>query len=111
MKTTKLLVLLSAIFLFSGIGMAQDKTENKKKKGGEDVTFVVSMFCENCKAKIERHISWEKGVKDLKVNLDKKLVSIKYDPKKTNEEALKKAIEALEYTCEKQEEALEKPTE
>jgi copper chaperone CopZ len=110
MKTTKLLVLLSAIFLFSGIGMAQDKKE--KKKGGEEVTFVVSMFCENCKAKIERHISWEKGVKDLKVNLDKKLVSIKYDPKKTNEETLKKAIEALEYTCEKQEEEVaEKPTE
>jgi copper chaperone CopZ len=74
------------------------KTDKKKKT--EDVTFVVNMTCENCKARIEKHITWEKGVKNLKVNLDKKTVEISYDQKKTDEAALKKAIEALGYTCE-----------
>jgi copper chaperone CopZ len=59
------------------------------------------MTCNNCKAKIERHISWEKGVKDLKVNLDKKQVTVKYDPTKTTEDKLRDAITALEFTCEK----------
>jgi copper chaperone CopZ len=81
----------------------EQKKDDKKRKKTKDaeVTFSVSMTCENCKAKIERHIAWEKGVKDLKVNLEKKLVTVKYDPKKTDESALKSAIEDLEYRVEK----------
>jgi copper chaperone CopZ len=87
----------------------EDKKEQTEKKAGKkketkEVTFKVNMTCGNCKAKIERHISWEKGVKDLKVDLDKKLVTIKYESGKTDEATLKKAIEGLEYTCEAVEE-------
>ncbi|MDR0748873.1 MAG: heavy-metal-associated domain-containing protein [Tannerellaceae bacterium] len=79
---------------------AQEAKEKVKKKKSEEVTFSVNMFCENCKAKIEKNISWEKGVKDLTVDLEKKAVKIVYDSKKTTEEELKKAIEKLGYTCE-----------
>jgi copper chaperone CopZ len=103
MRTIRLFTLLLAMSLFTTNGFSQDKKADKKKKT-EEVTFVVSMVCGNCKAKVEKHISWEEGVKDLKINLDKKLVTIKYDPKKTNEEKLKKAIEELEFTCEKPQE-------
>ena len=99
MKTLRIIALLLAVCVISP-GFAQDKKDSKKKKT-EDVTFSVNMTCGNCKARIEKHISWEKGVKDLKVNLDKKQVVIKYDPSKTKEDALKKAIEDLEFTCEK----------
>jgi len=98
MKRT--LVVLLLIFCTVAGAMAQDKKAEKKKKV-EEVTFTVNMTCGNCQAKVERHISWEKGVKDLKVNLDKKTVTIKYDPAKTTEDALKKAIEGLEFTCDK----------
>ncbi|MDR3351184.1 MAG: heavy-metal-associated domain-containing protein, partial [Prevotellaceae bacterium] len=54
-----------------------------------------------CKAKIEKNISWEKGVKDLTVNLEKKTVAITYDPQKSTAEKLKEAIEKLGYTAEK----------
>ncbi|MDR1335692.1 MAG: heavy-metal-associated domain-containing protein [Tannerella sp.] len=101
MKQTGLFVLLLAIFAATPTdGFAQDKKAEKKKKTAE-VTFVVNMFCDNCKAKIERHLSWEKGVKDLSVNLNRKQVYIRYDPSKTSEAALQKVIESLEYTCEK----------
>jgi copper chaperone CopZ len=104
MKITRLFVLLFAIcsITTTTVVTAQEKKADKKKKT-EEVTFSVNMFCENCKAKIERHISWEKGVKDLKIDLDKKSVTVKYDPAKTNEEKLKKAISKLEFTCEKEE--------
>jgi copper chaperone CopZ len=102
MKIFKLLVLLMAMCTFASGVTAQDKKADKKKKT-EEVTFTVNMTCDNCKAKIERHVSWEKGVKDLKVNLDKKQVTIKYDPAKTTEEKLKEAITSLEFTCEKPE--------
>jgi copper chaperone CopZ len=43
----------------------------------------------------------EKGVKDIKVDLEKKEVTLVYNPTKTTEEKLKKAIEELGYTCKK----------
>ncbi|MDR1455267.1 MAG: heavy-metal-associated domain-containing protein [Tannerella sp.] len=98
-KSTKLSVWLLALCALVCTANAAEKTDKKKKTA--EVTFAVSLFCDNCKAKIERHIAWEKGVKDLNVNLEKKQVTVKYDPSKTTEAVLKKAIEALEYTCEK----------
>ena len=47
------------------------------------------------------NIAFEKGVKDLKVDLEKKLVSITYDPSKTSVEKLAAAIARLGYKAEK----------
>ncbi|MDR1720605.1 MAG: cation transporter [Dysgonamonadaceae bacterium] len=112
MRTKRFFIILAAIFvLATTAAVAQDstrvkteKTDKKKKKKDAEVTFLVNMTCENCQARIEKHIAWEKGVKDLKVNLEKRLVTIKYDTTKTNEEVLDKAIESLGYTSEKVEE-------
>jgi len=110
MKTTIFFALLVMTLFWTNMGIEaqnkqderekQEKKEEKKKKT-EEVIFIVNMFCENCKTKIERHLAWEKGVTDLKIDLDKKSVLIKYDPQKTDEEKLKKVIIDLEYTCEK----------
>jgi len=56
------------------------------------------MHCQSCKAKIERDIVFEKGVKEVEAALDKKLVTIKYDATKTDPEKIAKAIEKLGYT-------------
>ena len=40
-----------------------------------------------------------KGVKNLKVSLEDKTVSVTYDPAKTDEATLKKEIEKLGFTC------------
>ena len=94
---------LTFMLLFSTFTLsAQDKKETKQKKT-EEVTFVVSMSCDNCKKRIEKNVSWEKGVKDLQVDLEKKTVKITYDPKKITEEKLKQSLEALGYTAEKKE--------
>ncbi|MDR2622023.1 MAG: heavy-metal-associated domain-containing protein [Dysgonamonadaceae bacterium] len=100
----KILVVLILAFT-TGLALnAQETGDKAKKKKSEEVTFIVNMYCENCKAKIEKNISWEKGVKDLTVNLEKKTVTIVYNPQKTTEENLKKAIEKLGYTCERENE-------
>ena len=78
----------------------KDKTSAQKKKT-ESVCFNVNMSCDRCKARIEKIIPFEKGVKDLTVNLENKTVKIAYDPKKTDETKLQKAIEKLDYACEK----------
>ena len=68
------------------------------------VVFNVGLHCQNCVKKVKENISFEKGVKSLDVNLEKKTVTISYDPSKTDEATLKKAIEKLGYTCSKPEE-------
>lgn len=59
------------------------------------------MHCKNCVRKISENISFEKGVEDLQVSLDDKLVTIKYNPSKTDEAKLADAIRKLGYEVEK----------
>lgn len=63
------------------------------------VTFLVSMSCENCKNRIEKNLAYEKGVKNLEVDLSKKTVTIEYDTEKTTPDDLKSAIQNLGYTA------------
>ena len=102
-----LLTLLAALLLFSPTVVnshpetVPSNVQDKKVKKTETVTFKVSMHCKNCVAKITDNISFVKGVEDLKVSLDQKTVTITYNPAKTKEETLQKAIEKLGYSADK----------
>lgn len=54
--------------------------------------FLTDIDCAHCQKRIEAAIPFEKGVKDVKVNLKTKLVDVTYDPAKTNDETLVKAF-------------------
>ena len=82
-------------------GVSATMLQDKKVKKNATVTFKVSMHCKNCVEKITDNISFLRGVEDLKVSLDQKTVTITYNPAKTDEDTLQKAIEKLGYTAEK----------
>lgn len=92
---TLLLAVLTAGLLSAGLYAA-----DKKKADIREVTFVTSIDCKNCVKKVEAKLPYEKGVKDLKVNLEDKTVWIKYDASKTDSEKLAAAIVKLGYTAE-----------
>lgn len=102
-----LTILLSALLLLSPIAVNNQAdtvpscVQDRKVKKTETVTFKVSMHCKNCVAKITDNISFLRGVEDLQVSLDQKTVTITYNPAKTDEATLQKAIEKLGYTAEK----------
>ena len=79
----------------------QDKKKKDADKKMATVTFKTTIHCKNCVKKVNDNISFEKGVKDLKVSLEDKQVTITYDPSKTDEATLAKAIEKLGYKAEK----------
>ena len=62
-----------------------------------NVTFLTDIHCQKCAQKIEDNVAFEKGVKDLKVNVKEKTVYIQYDSTKTDIPTLTKAIEKLGY--------------
>ncbi|MDR0825593.1 MAG: cation transporter [Prevotella sp.] len=85
------ILMLSAGFTLS----AQNKKDVKNDK--ETVVFQVSMTCENCKKRIEKNIAFEKGVTDMKVDLDDKTVQVEFKKSQTTVEKLQAAIEKLGY--------------
>ena len=97
MKALKSSLIVIGIFLISSTAFAQEKS----KKKTETVKYWVSMSCENCKAKVEKNIAYEKGVKDMNVDLDTKTVTLTYKTGKTNPEKLEKALKDLGYKTEK----------
>ena len=96
MRLLKIMVVVMVGTLFTTMALAQ-----KPGKNTSEVVYKVSMDCEGCKKKIEKNIAFEKGVKDLRVNLQEKHVTVVFDSTKTNVEKLKAAIEKLDFSVEK----------
>lgn len=95
MKTIQLIsiTLLSVLLMFSGTANAQNKKESKESQ----VTFSVPIDCPSCQKKLEAKLPYEKGVKDLKIDLEKQTIWFSYSPDKTNKENLIKALDKLGY--------------
>lgn len=105
MKAKVLFLVMVCMASFSLGGFAQDKKEKKNTK--EEVVFDVSLHCDNCKKKMEKNLPFEKGVKNLKVDMDSKTVLVQYDSKKTDKNKLQKAIEKLGYEAKERTDAVE----
>lgn len=94
---------LTFVFMNLMIMSGSSVQAKNSKKNLAEVTFNVNMVCHGCQTRIEKNIPWEKGVKDLKVDLEKKTVTVTYDSLKTNEANLRKSIENLNFVCTKAE--------
>jgi copper chaperone CopZ len=89
-----LLKLLSLVMILS-ISLT---TNAKDKKEIKEVTYVTSVDCNHCKMTIMKNIPYEKGVKDVKVDVPTKEVTVKYLADKNSEDKLADAIVKLGYT-------------
>ena len=64
-------------------------------------TTTPQMHCENCENKIKGNLRFEKGVKEIKTDIEAQKVYVTYDAQKTTEEKLQKAFEKFGYKAEK----------
>lgn len=83
----KILLLCLAAVLSLGIahaGAAVKKNEAKTVT----TTFLADIDCDHCAKKIEANIPFEKGVKQVRIDLPSKTVEVTYDPKKNNDEGI-----------------------
>ena len=65
-----------------------------------NVIFVTDLDCEHCKKKIMENVAFEKGVKDMSVDVASKTVNITFDAAKTDTLKLGNAIRHLGYKAE-----------
>src|SRR5688572_24615414 len=73
---------------------------NAQKAEYKEVVLKTSAVCEMCKETIEKALNVEKGVKIAILDVKTKNVTIKYNPEKTNVEALIKTINLAGYDAE-----------
>ena len=91
-------LLLIAMLMFSIVTFAKGEKET--------VVYNVAMHCNKCVNKIQQNIAFEKGVTDIKCDLEKRTVAVEYRTDKTNSEKIKEGFkkigfEATEKECPK----------
>ena len=94
----KIITIMLAILTLS-LGAAA-KNDKKQASKLAEVTFVTTIDCKNCVKKVEANLPFEKGIKDMKVDLPSKTIWIKYDTNVTDEAKLAQAIRKLGYEAE-----------
>ena len=95
MKTLKLIIgILFISFSFSGISQ---ETEKKKGKEIKEIKIKTSSQCNECKERIEKNMAFEKGVKFVELDVESKIVTIKYREDKTTPDKLRNAIAKIGY--------------
>lgn len=100
-------ICVALIMTFFGFNDALAKDDAKKV---ETVEYALSPapHCQNCVNKIKGNLRFEKGVKNIEVDLEKKSVRISFSPKATSEEKLKEALKKIGYTATSGSEASQK---
>ncbi len=71
MKVVRL-VLIMVVVLSAAMSV------NAQKKNEKTVIFNANLHCESCKAKVEKNIPYEKGVKDLKVDMKTQTITVTF---------------------------------
>ena len=84
-------IIMLCLMAVLGFGAA-DAVAQKKDSNVKTTVFVTDIDCEHCAKKITNSIPFVKGVKDVKVDVPTKTVTVTYDSTKSNDEALVKAF-------------------
>ena len=88
MKAIKNIAVIALVFLLGSF------TAGKETK---TIAIKTSTVCEMCKERIERELVFEKGVKQVSVDLAANLITVTYRTDKTSPEQIRKAIAKLGY--------------
>ena len=90
----KFVLALLSILCFQVLKAQQNPIE---VDNGYKIAIQTSAICEMCQFALEKDLAFEKGVKTATLNLDDKVMTIIYNPKKTDPQTLRKRITKVGY--------------
>jgi periplasmic mercuric ion binding protein len=85
-------------FFFLAVVASLMLSINVQAKESKEVKLQTTAKCADCKVKIEKGLKKVKGVETATLNLDDKIVTVKYDPTKTDETKIKGKLADLGYS-------------
>ncbi|MBQ5663304.1 MAG: cation transporter [Bacteroidaceae bacterium] len=89
----KIIALFAMLAMVAGIATAAPKKKAEKKI--DTVVFTTDLDCHHCAQKVLNTIPYEKGIKDVQVDVPTKTVTVKFDAAKNSIESLTKAFESI----------------
>ena len=92
-------LIIMCLMAFIGFGVAEVSAQ-KKNEALKTTVFVTDIDCDHCAKKITNTILYEKGVKDVKVDVPTKLVTVTYDATKNSDENLLKSFTKIKVKAE-----------
>lgn len=92
----KRLFYIISIAMIAGAFISPARAQ-EKKKNYEEVQIRTTAVCGMCEERIETNIAFEKGVKKVELDDKTKIVTIGFDPRKTDAGKLRTAISKLGY--------------
>ena len=66
-------------------------------KDGHQVAIQTSGICEMCQYTLEKDLTFQKGVKSAEFDLDTKVLTLVYNPKKTDPQTLRERVTKVGY--------------
>ena len=63
----------------------------------DKIKIETSAMCEMCKMRIEKDMTFEKGVKTANLDLKTKLLEVNYNPKRTSADKIRKRLTEIGY--------------
>lgn len=98
MKTiTRIIAVVALITMPLVVNGQQKETQHDSKT--ETVKFSASITCDKCVNTIMNGLPKEKGVKDVKTDLESKTITVTYLKDKNSTELIKRSIEKLGFTA------------
>ena len=96
----KTLTVICALALTASLTLSAVPEKKKAAAKQHTVVFCSDVECKNCEKKVMDNLSFEKGVKDLSVDIKKQTVTVTYDAAKSDTTSLAKALRKLGYKAE-----------
>ena len=93
-------IIMLCLLAVMGFGVADAVAQKKGDAALKTTVFLTDVDCETCAKKIDNSLPFQKGVKEVKVDVPTRKVTVTFDSTKTNEEALIKAFKKIKINAE-----------
>ena len=93
-------IIMLCLLAVMGFGVADAVAQKKGDAALKTTVFLTDVDCETCAKKIDNSLPFQKGVKEVKVDVPTRKVTVTFDTSKTNEEALIKAFKKIKINAE-----------
>mgnify|MGYP003403743496 FL=1 len=93
-------IIMLCLLAVMGFGVSDAMAQKKSDAALKTTVFMTDVDCETCAKKIDNSIPFQKGVKEVKVDVPTRKVTVTFDTTKTNEEALIKAFKKIKINAE-----------
>ena len=89
--------IISLCFVFACVLSVSSVLGQEANSKNEQIEIKTSAQCDQCKQRIEKVLVYEKGIRSADLDVETRVVTVKYNPKKTTPDKIRLAISKTGY--------------